>query len=188
MHDLTPITPLGGTTARVDIFDSLQISENPDWALASIAARIRQEKPMAAAAERIIGVALPGVAGVAGKGDMTAFWTGPDQWMVEAPMASHEDLAARLKTELQDTASVTEQTDGWVRFDVDGPRAPDVFERLCPLDTRSMDSNTVNRTSIEHLGCFVLCREAGAAFSVLGPRSSAVSLHHALCTAAKSAL
>lgn len=188
MHDLTAITPLGGTTARINTFDGLQVSENPDWALASVAARAGQEKPMAAAAKKLVGAALPGVGGVAGKGDMTAFWIGPEQWMIEAPMESHEDLAALVKASLKDTASVTEQTDGWVRVDVDGPRTPDIFERLCALDTRAMATNTVSRTSIEHLGCFVLCREAGSRFSVLGPRSSAASLHHALCVAAKSAL
>lgn len=188
MHDLIPLSPLGGVAARLDTFDGLTISENPDWALVSVSARLGTEKQMAAAAKKLIGVGLPNVSGVAGKGDLTVFWTGPDQWMIEAPFASHEDLAGQAKSALKDTASVVEQTDGWVRFDVEGAPAPDVFERLCALDTRTMAANTVSRTTIEHLGCFVLCRDAGTSFSVFGPRSSAGSLHHALCTAATSAL
>jgi len=56
---------------------------------------------------------------------------------------------------------------------------------LCPLDAKAMISNSVSRSAIEHLGCLVICSSAGYKFSVLCPRSSAASLHHALCTAAK---
>lgn len=188
MHDLTPLAPLGGTVPRVDRFDGLTIAENPDWAMASASARMGREKAMAAAAKKLLGVALPGVAEIAAKGDLGAFWTGPAQWMITAPIASHEDLADRAKAALGDNASVVEQTDGWVRFDVTGPRGPDMFERLCPLDTATMATGSVSRTAIEHLGCFVLCHAAGTGFSVLGPRSAAASLHHALVTAAKSAI
>jgi sarcosine oxidase subunit gamma len=188
VHDLKALSPLGGAAARVDTFAGLTISENADWALASISARLGRKKTMATAAKRLIGVDLPGVGTVAGKGDLSVFWTGPDQWMIEAPFGSHEDLATQTTAALKDTASVVEQTDGWVRFDVSGQGATDMFERLCAADTRQMDANTVSRATIEHLGCFVICRKNRVSFSVFGPRSSAGSLHHALCTAAKSAL
>lgn len=188
MHDLIAITPLGDTTARIDTFEGLRISENPDFALASVTSRLGQAKPMAAALKKQLGLDLPDVSKIATKKGLWAFWTGPDQWMIEAPHDSHEDLASQLKAALGNSASVVEQTDGWARFDIEGPRAGDMFERLCPLDTQRMQTGSVSRTSIEHLGCFVLCRAAGGSFSVIGPRSSAASLHHALCVAAKSAI
>ncbi len=91
-----------------------------------------------------------------------------------------------MKTALTDNASVTEQSDGWARFDVQGETAVDLFERLSAANTRRMDSGTATRTVIEHLGCYLICRRKGEHFSILGPRSSAASLHHALCAAAKS--
>jgi hypothetical protein len=39
VHDLIAITPLGGTTAQTDSFPGLEISEQPNWALASVSAR-----------------------------------------------------------------------------------------------------------------------------------------------------
>ena len=186
MHDLIAITPLGGTTAQIDIFPGVEISEQPDWALASLTARHGQAKALHETAPSLLGATLPEVGKVSCGPQMTAFWIGPDQWMVMASHGAHEDLANKLKTAFKGSASVTEQTDGWARFDVDGQNAVALFERLCPLNAKAMATNSVSRSAIEHLGCFVICSTAGYRFSVLCPRSSAASLHHALCTAAKS--
>jgi sarcosine oxidase subunit gamma len=166
----------------------LRIVENTSVALASVACRLNRETEFAEAAKRFFGFALPAPGRVAGKSPYSAIWTGVDQWFVEAPFESHEDIAHIVKEGLGDLASVTEQTDGWVRFDVEGPGVPSVFERLCPLDIRSLQIDMASRTMIEHLGCIVACRKAGLHVSVLGPRSSAASLHHALTAAARSAL
>jgi len=187
-HRLKALAPLGGATPKVDRFENLTITEFTGAALASVASRVGKEKPCATAAKKVLGVALPSVGKMASRGVFNAFWSGPEQWFVEAPFETHEDLAAILKAGLKATASVTEQTDGWCRFDVEGQGAVKVFERLCPVNIRTMESDTVTRTAIDHTGCFLLCRTAGEAFSVYGPRSSAGSLHHALTTAAVSAL
>lgn len=188
MHDLSPITPLGNHTARTDDFVGLQIVENTDFALASIAMRQRKKVAFHKSAKLFLGAALPDISGVVVKKDIRAFWTAPDQWFVQAPMKSHEDLEQQLNAALTDTASITEQSGGWVQFDLTGPRAADVFERLCAVNIRLMAANTVARTTIEHLGCFITCYEIGQRFTVVSPRSSAASLHHAITTAAKSAI
>jgi sarcosine oxidase subunit gamma len=95
-------------------------------------------------------------------------------------------LASQVKAAVGDNASVVEQTDGWCRFDVEGNRSLDLFERLTNANLRGATEGTALRTSIEHVGCFVLCLEAGKRFAVIGPRSSAASLHHALLALAKS--
>ncbi|MCU9850272.1 sarcosine oxidase subunit gamma [Defluviimonas sp. WL0024] len=187
-HSLAPLLPLGGATPRRDTFAGLTITENPDVAIASVACRMGRDADLAKAAAALFGTALPVPGQMVAKGDWALFWTGPGQWMATAPFATHEDISRIVKAGLGDTASVTEQTDAWVRFDIDGARAPDMFERLCILDTRRMAAGSANRTMIEHLGTFVLCHRAGEAFSVLGPRSAAASLHHALVAAAKSAI
>ncbi|MEH6359897.1 MAG: sarcosine oxidase subunit gamma [Amylibacter sp.] len=187
MHSLKAITALGGNEAQVDIVHGLTVTECPDWAIASVAARMGKEKPLATAFKKAMGMALPKPSKSIGKGGITVFWTGPNQYFVEAPIADNETLADTLADALKRTASITEQTDGWVRFDVQGTGCSDVFERLCILDTRAMTKGAVSRTTLEHSGCFILCR-THAYFSVYGPRSTAASLHHGLVTAAKSAL
>lgn len=183
---LCALCALGAATPRIETVGSVRISENPGIALASVAARPGAEDDMAAAAAALLGEALPSVAKRAGAGPFRAIWVGPGQWMVEAPFETHEDLAKIIKAKLGSTASVTEQTDAWVRFDIGGVDTTAVFERLCSLDISTMPTNSVARTTIHHLGCFIVRPETKTSLSLLGPRSAAASLHHALTTAARS--
>ncbi len=183
-HSLTPITALGGAEPRVDTIASVTCCEVPEVALTSVTARLGRESQTKTALKKAIGAAAPEV-GKAVTKTLTAFWIGPDQWMVEAPFESHEDLAAQLKALTQDNASVVEQTDAWTRFDVSGESVLNVMELLCNLNTRAMDVNTASRSSIHHLGCFVR-RIADDKFGIYGPRASAGSLHHAIIAAMSS--
>ncbi len=186
MHDLVAITALGGSDPRVDTVASVTCTEVPAVALASVAARAGREDAARTALAKLIGASAPDVGQVAGD-VIAAFWTGPDQWMVEAPFDTHEELAHLTKDRVGDTASVSEQTDAWTRFDLEGADVLVVLELLCNLDCRKMGAGETARTSIHHLGCYVLFRST-ASFSLYGPRSSAGSLHHAIVAAMKSAL
>ncbi|WP_347312514.1 sarcosine oxidase subunit gamma [Defluviimonas sp. SAOS-178_SWC] len=186
MHDLAALTPLGGATPRTDRVGDITISEVTDRALASVSCRSGKAKAFATAAKKLFGAELPEPGHSAVGPTWTLIWTGTDQWFAEAPFATHEDIAAIAKAGLGDTASVTEQTDGWVRFDVEGPRVVDLLERLCPLPSRRMKTGDASRSMIEHMGSLVICRAEGRHFSVIAPRSFAGSMHHALLLAARS--
>jgi len=108
--------------------------------------------------------------------------------MLGADIATHEDIAAKLKAALKDTASVTEQTDAWCCFDLSGKGIAAVMELLCPINMRALASGDATRTTIHHLGCFVICGDPDGFLRILGPRASAGSLHHAILTAMRSAL
>lgn len=186
MHDLVAITALGGSEPHVDTVGTVTCTEVPDVALASVAARAGREAEAREALTKLIGASAPDVGQFTGD-VVSAFWIGPEQWMVEAPFDTHEELAHQTKNCVGDTASVSEQTDAWTRFDLGGADVLAVLELLCILDCRKMEPGETARTSIHHLGCFVLCRTA-TSFSLYGPRSSAGSLHHAIVAAMKSAL
>ena len=192
MHDLIPLTPLGGDGAQSQEIKGITIREMPDFAYASIAMRLGREIGFGRAAKKAIGVVPPkpgeSAAIKAGEGLLTIFWTGADQWMVEAPYATHLDLAAKLHGVLKDNASVTEQNDGWARFDLVGESCVAVLERLSVVDGAKMHAGAATRTSVEHVSCFLLCREPSQHFSVICPRSFAESLFHSMVITAKSAL
>lgn len=178
---LETITALGARAPRTDRIGEVMIAENPDVALASVTGRRGHDL----AASEALAVALPGPGGHAtGAEGMGALWLAPGSWMIEAPLRRGDDLAARVKAAVGAAASVTDQTDAWICFDIDAADAGSLFERLCPLDTRRMDSGSCSRSIIEHIGCLVVCRDRNQRFSILGPRSSAGSLHHALVAAA----
>jgi sarcosine oxidase subunit gamma len=181
---LKALTPLGAEVAAVEQIGPVTIAEKTDVALASLASRLGREAEVALVA-KAAGLPLPGAGRVENGSVYNAFWLGPEQWMVEAPFASHEDIVAILKPMFGETASLTEQTDAWVRFDLSAEDLPKLFERLCNFDLHQAGVGAATRTVIDHLGCYVV-RRSQALVSVIGPRSSAQSLHHALVTAAKS--
>ncbi|MEP1352532.1 MAG: sarcosine oxidase subunit gamma [Tateyamaria sp.] len=188
MHDLTAITALGGIAPQVDTVGEVTLSEIPDVALASVAARTREESTCVAQLKALLG-GPPPQAGRAKLGEpYAAVWVGPDQWLLSASFETHEDIAAQLKSKLGDTASVTEQTDAWCCFDLTGPDVHAVLELLCNIDLTRFETGHATRTSIHHLGCFVICLEKGQSVRIFGPRASAGSLHHAISTAMASAL
>ncbi|MGB3148038.1 MAG: sarcosine oxidase, gamma subunit [Paracoccaceae bacterium] len=186
-HQMKSLTALAGTEPHLDQFEGLTIRENPDVAMASLACRTGRDKDLAKSVKGLTGFALPVPGQMASKGDWAAFWTGPGQWMITAaPYGAHEAIAAKVKSTVGDAGSVTEQSDGWVRFELEGPRTVAMLERLCAVDTVKMGAGTATRCQIEHLGSFLLCHEAQARYSLLTLRSGAASMHHALTTAAKS--
>jgi len=186
VHDLVAITALGGSEPRVETVGAVTCTEVPGIALASVAARLGKESQTSKALGDLIGSPVPGVNQFAGS-TLTAIWAGPEQWMIEAPFDTHEEIAGQVKSAIGDTASVTEQTDAWTRFDLSGPEIPAVLELLCQLDLRKIGAGSAMRCSIHHVGCFVLCR-SNELYSLYGPPSSAGTLHHAIITAMRSAL
>jgi sarcosine oxidase subunit gamma len=183
---LNPITALGHTAPEVDIIGPWTITERADVALASLAVRRGRLGDLQAAAAGA-GVPLP-AAGASYHGAVySAFWMTPEMWMVEAPFASHEDIRAHLLPAFGDAASITEQTDAWVRFDLAGADLPRLFERLSNVDLAKAPAGAATRSVMEHLGCYLIKR-TDTLVTVYGPRSSAQSLHHALIVAAQSVL
>ena len=188
MHSLSPITALGGGAPRIDVVAQLTLTENPNLALASVAARADQIPACLAHLKALLGADAPAAGKACLHDPEMAFWTGPDQWMVAAPFDSQEDLAARLKVRFGGAASITEQTDAWVCFDLRGDGIDAVLELLCAINIRKMQTGDATRTVIHHLGCFVIRLDPARGLRILGPRASAGSLHHAILTAMTSAL
>ncbi len=186
MHDLAALTPLGATEPKNERIGAIRISEVTDRALASVACRTDKSTPFQTAAKALFGVNLPAPGAWAEGATYNLIWTAPEQWFVEAPFATHEDIARIVKEAFGDAASVTEQTDGWVRFDLEGATVVDLLERLYPVPSRRMKTGAATRSIVEHVGCFVICRADATLFSLIAPRSFAGSLHHALCAAAIS--
>jgi sarcosine oxidase subunit gamma len=178
------ITALGAREAAVVTVGPLTIAERMDVALASVAAR-RGRMAEVATAAKAAGVPLPDPARHQAGSPYAAFWVAPEMWFVEAPFASHELIADLLTSAFGTAASVTEQTDAWVAFDLTAPDLAPLLERLCSVDFRAAPEGHATRTVIDHLGCYLVKHSLGSA-RVYGPRSSAGSLIHALEVAAAS--
>ncbi len=180
---LEPLSPLGHAVPEATTIGPFTITERTDTALASLAIRYGRAADVTAAAAAA-GIPLP----KPGRHEiqtLAAFWLAPDMWMIEAPFVPHEDIRAHLLTLFHDAASITEQTDAWVRLDLTAPDLPALMERLCNTDLRAAPVGFATRTVIDHLGCYLIKR-SDRDITLYGPRSSAQTLHHALTVAALS--
>ncbi len=181
MTDLTPITALGATVARAESFGALTITENAGLGLASLALRKGQSAPQP------FGLPLPAVGKAVSMGDYAAFWTGRDQWMIEAADKAEVDFAALLKAEAPD-CSVTEQTDGFTAFEISSTQGPAPIEalmrKLVNIDPKAFGAGQATRTGLEHMTVFLI-RRSDDHLAVIGMRTLAGSLWHALAVAAR---
>lgn len=182
MTDLTPMTALGAQAPAQLRAGALTITENSDLALASLSLLAGQPQPMP------FGLTLPGPGawvGGDGVGGVAAFWTAPGQWMIESEGRAESGFAAALAAEAPGCA-ITEQTDGWTAFEIDGPpeaiRA--LLEKLVNIDAAGLTPGHATRTGLHHMGAFLI-RRAENRLAVIGMRSLAAALWHALTEAAK---
>lgn len=176
MTDLTPLCALGAATPQSRRIGALTLAENADLGLASLALRRGADAPG-------IGVALPGPGGWAAGDGIAAFWTGPDQWMVEFPGRAAEDVTAELAGPGR---SVTEQTDGFAAFEIAAPEPVllALLERLVNVDPARFGPGSATRTGFHHMSVFVI-RRAADRMALMGMRSAAGTLWHALVEAAE---
>lgn len=179
MTDLTPMTALGAVVAREAKLGILTVRENEGLALASLALRKGTARPA------LNGLVLPEPGGWSVGQGLAAFWMGPDQWMIEAEARAYEDFATELRG-LAPGCSVTEQTDGFVCFEMtssDGSMSIlRLLEKLVNIDLAQFGPGRATRTVFEHMAVFVI-RRAEDQIAVIGMRSAAASLWHGLETA-----
>ncbi len=181
MPDLKPTTALGGPTPVTARHGALRIEENAMLALASLALRRGAGEPSP------FGLTLPGPGKWADNGKVSAFWTGQGQWLVEAVDRAETDFTAELAA-LCPAASVTEQTDGFVAFEIvsDKGEAPveALMRKLVNLDPLAFGKGSATRTGMDHMSVFVI-RRAPERLAIIGMRSAAQSLWHMIETAAR---
>ena len=185
MARLTAFTALGAAAARDETIGGIRISEIAGIDLASLAVRRDGGSAVKRVATKMFG-GLPSAGGSLSKGGDSIIWMGAEQYLIEADTDTQDNAAARIAVAFGAAASVTDQSDAYVRFDLEGDTVPAMLERLSAADSRKMDAGAAVRTPIHHMLCLLVCRESGRRFTVYGPRSSAASLHHALTAAAGS--
>lgn len=183
---LQALTALGRVAPEVVEIGPFRLTERIDVALASVASRRGRAADVAEAAQQV-GLQLPAPASATSGDTFGAFWLAPDMWMVEAPFATHEDIVSRLKPTFGMSASITEQTDAWVRFDLSAVDLGPLIERLSNVDFQKAPVGFASRTVIDHIGCYLI-RRSPTEVTLYGPRSSARSLLHAITVTATSVI
>ncbi|MEM7277804.1 MAG: sarcosine oxidase subunit gamma family protein [Pseudomonadota bacterium] len=88
----------------------------------------------ATATTNVLGFRLPAEPNtLASDGAVTAFWLGPDEWLLRGPAGS--ELFVRMRSALHDTRSAcTAQNGGFEQFSLQGPAVFELLSRASTLD------------------------------------------------------
>lgn len=180
MPDLTASTALGDHAPRTVTHGGLVIEENTSLALASLALQGESVLPVP------FGLHLPAPGGWTSSECIAALWTGPGQWMIEGQGQAETDFAGEIAAQCPGCA-VTEQTDGFVSFEVRSKAGTSLIqalsEKLLNLNPAHLKPGMGCRTGFHHMSVFAI-RRAECQIAIMSIRSAAASIWHELETAA----
>ena len=76
-----------------------------------------------------------------------------------------------LKSVFSSTASMTDQTGGWISIQIEGKASKSIFEKLININLDQFIEGRVIRTSINKINCFVLCQNKFYKYTIICPMS-----------------
>jgi len=172
--------------------DGLRVQEHTSLALVSIGIPPTDHVAQAQVLGSQLSVSIPPIGHYATVNDSGHFPIHPDGelpillslqqdqlWLLSADGSL--DTSAFQQTLGSPSFRCTDQSGAWVLLELSGVRCGQVLERLCALDIDEsvFKNDHVVRTAMHHMGC-VLLRKSADTFLLLSPRSSALSLVHAI--------
>ena len=81
-----------------------------------------------------------------------------------------------ISEKFENISSITDQTGGWICFNLSGKDVKLLLEKLMTTDLFTFESNKVLRTSINKINCFVLCHKRFENYTIICPSSFMVSM------------
>ena len=137
------------------------------------------------AAKKHFGLNLPTQSGgVAVANGVRALWTGPNHWLIKAPLET--GLAQRWSDALPDVA-INDVTHGRIVLQLHGPSAREILASGCPLDLRShaFPTGACASSLLENIHIVIDCLKDDE-FEIVAGRAYARSLWDWITTAASA--
>jgi heterotetrameric sarcosine oxidase gamma subunit len=188
---LTARSPLAdlvvpGSLATPETNPGVALAERTGLALASVAARRHALEPLVRRVREAFDIELPNEPRRRGCGRTAFAWAGPGRWLaIEEGTAGHA-LVARLRTELSDLASISDQTDGRVVIRIRGRNARGTLAKGLPIDLhrRAFQPGYAAVSVIGHIGIHLWQIDDEPSYEMVVPTSYARSFWHWTISAA----
>ena len=119
-------------TARANA--GVTLAGRPRVSLASVMARKGQHDAVSQNVRAAFGLSLPASPMCVTDGSTAFVWAGPGHWLAVADYDDPLTFEARLRTHLQDSASICGQSDGRSIIRICGPNARDALAKIVPID------------------------------------------------------
>tara|TARA_X000001036_G_scaffold401045_1_gene405836 strand:- start:1402 stop:1968 length:567 start_codon:yes stop_codon:yes gene_type:complete len=188
MDNIKQITPLGGNMPHSFDFEGFNILEVINCSLVVLCSRKDCETKLDKLFKKKFNIGLPSIAKSSFSDNLILRWIRQNTWLIEEPYSEIDKLEKKIKDNIGNFGSVVNQSDEWCLFDLTGPHCIKVLERLCNVDVERMAKGDISATRLEHLSCFIICKTEQVKYRIMGPRSAAGSLYHAIFTTAISAI
>lgn len=158
--------------------NGLSLTEIVPEQVTSVAPYAGQESAASEALTALIGAGIPAPNRSTGRDGARVVWTGAGQAMVIGPV---------VDPSLAQHAALTDQSDAWVTFKLQGQGVEDVLARLTPLDLNPgvFKTGHAARSQLGHMNA-VFLKVAADAFEIMIFRSMARTAVHEVEIAMKA--
>ena len=188
MVNIKQISPLGGSIPFSFNFEGFNILEVINCSFVVLCSRKDCETKLNKLFKKKFNIGLPSIAKSSFSDNLILRWIRQNTWLIEEPYCEIDKLEKKIKNNVGNLGSIVNQSDEWCLFDLTGFNCIKVLERLCNVDVERMAKGDISATRLEHLSCFVICKTEQVKYRIMGPRSAAGSLYHAIYTTAISAI
>ena len=192
MSDLvlqSPLAPILGAGDRQLSVDGQHVSLGEAPLMDMLNLRGNPADPaFLAAVQAATGLALPLTANTATLGQgRHILWLGPNEWLLQCPIGEGAALESALRQGLSGQhVSIVSVGHGNTVLRIQGPGAPDLLSRGCPLDFHAsvFSDGQVAQSHISRANATILCKVTGSDYEVTVRRSFADYLLRWMCAAA----
>ena len=132
----------------------------------SLSHNFYQSKKFNSTFKNYFSFAPPSISNFQENNKVFVFWTRNNSYFILGDVEAKSIISS-----FNPIASITNQTGGWVCFNLSGQHSKSLFEKLVVFDIDSFKEGEVTRTSINKINCFVLCKEKYLNYTIICPIS-----------------
>jgi len=132
----------------------------------SLSHNFYQSKKFNSTFKNYFSYAPPSISNFQENNKVFVFWTRNNSYFILGDVEAKSIISS-----FNSIASITDQTGGWVCFNLSGQHSKSLFEKLVVFDIDSFKKGEVTRTSINKINCFVLCNEKFLKYTIVCPIS-----------------
>jgi methylglutamate dehydrogenase subunit D len=155
-------------------------------ALATVSVRRSRLQALERRAHELFGLRLPATPKCVSAGAIGFLWTGAGQWLAMTKGEDGTALERRLRADLGDLASISDQSDGRVIIRVSGARARDALAKGVPVDLHpgAFRRGDAAVTTVAYIGVTLWQVDDAPTYELILPRSFSADFHEWLNGAA----
>ena len=166
MHKDLMLYPIIYSSENIVVKKDLKLKLDNTKKIFSLSHNFGQSKKFNSTFKNYFSYAPPSISNFQENNKALVFWTRNNCYFILGDVEAKSIISS-----FNSIASITDQTGGWVCFNLSGQHSKSLFEKLVVFDIDSFKEGEVTRTSINKINCFVLCNEKFLKYTIVCPIS-----------------